>query len=82
MGRGRVTKLQRGAEGVVIHPVFETVDAIDPPADVLDTHSCAASGPVISVSCSSGGVTSETPLLPATSDDDDEDAWCDALVAA
>ena len=51
-------------------------------SDVLDTHSCAASGPVISVFCSSGGVISETPLLPATSDDDDEDAWCDALVAA
>src|SRR5262249_61060329 len=46
----------------------------------LETQSCAASGPVISVSCSSGGVISEMPLLPATSADDDDDAWCDELV--
>src|SRR5262249_17663537 len=42
---------------------------------VLDTQSCAASGPVISVSCSNGAVTSEIPSPRlAASEVDDADA--------
>ncbi len=42
---------------------------------VLDTQSCAASGPVISVSASSGGVTSEKPSpLPVACEVEDADA--------
>lgn len=43
MGRGRVTKLKSGDEGVVIHHAFDAfdanaLDAIGPPTEVLDTH--------------------------------------------
>jgi exopolysaccharide biosynthesis polyprenyl glycosylphosphotransferase len=39
MGRGRVTELQTGDDGVVIYRAFETaVDAIDLPTESLDTH--------------------------------------------